>query len=112
MTMRRLLHVAACACALAAPAGALAAGDPLRDRQYGLDIVEADAAHAIATGRGATIAIVDTGVQASHPDLQDGRLLPGRDFVDNDGTPQDDVDGHGTHVLGIAGASANNDIGV
>jgi thermitase len=110
--MRRVLQLAACACALAAPAGALAAGDPLRGQQYGLDIVEADAAHAIATGRGATIAIIDTGVQASHPDLQGGRLLQGYDFVDNDGTPEDDVDGHGTHVLGIAGADAGNGIGV
>jgi thermitase len=110
--MRRVLQLAACACALAAPAGAFAAADPLRDQQYGLDIIEADAAHAIATGRGATIAIIDTGVQASHPDLQGGRLLQGYDFVDNDGTPEDDVDGHGTHVLGIAGADAGNGIGV
>ena len=109
--MRRLLNVAACACALAAPSGALAAGDPLRGQQYGLDIVESDAAHATATGRGAVIAIVDTGVQASHPDLQ-GRLLPGYDFVDDDSVPNDDVDGHGTHVLGIAGASAQNSVGV
>lgn len=109
--MRRLLHLAACACALAVPSGALAA-DPLRDRQYGLDIVEADAAHATATGRGAIIAIIDTGVQASHPDLQGGRLLPGYDFVQNDSTPQDDVDGHGTHVLGIAGATKDNGVGV
>ncbi len=110
--MRRLIGVAICACALAAPVGAHAAGDPLRDRQYGLDIIEADAAHAIATGRGATIAIIDTGVQASHPDLQGARLLRGYDFVDDDATPQDDVDGHGTHVLGIAGAAAGNGIGV
>ncbi len=96
---------------LAAPASALAAGDPLRGQQYGLDMVESDAAHAIATGRGAVIAIVDTGVQASHPDLQ-GRLLPGYDFVDNDSVPNDDVDGHGTHVLGIAGATADNGVGV
>lgn len=112
MTMRRFLYVAACACALVAPAGASAAGDPLRDKQYGLDIVEADAAHASATGKGAIIAIIDTGVQASHPDLQGGRLLPGYDFVQNDSTPQDDVDGHGTHVLGIAGATKDNGIGV
>ena len=110
--MRRLFHVAACAFALVVPAGALAAGDPLRDRQYGLDILESDAAHQAATGKGAVIAIVDTGVQASHPDLQGGRLLGGYDFVDGDTTPNDDVDGHGTHVLGIAGATAGNGIGV
>jgi len=112
MTMRRFVYMAACACALGAPAGALAAGDPLRDKQYGLDIVEADAAHESATGKGAIIAIIDTGVQASHPDLQGGRLLPGYDFVQNDSTPQDDVDGHGTHVLGIAGATKDNGVGV
>jgi len=111
--MRRLIQVAACACALAAPAGALAAGDPLRDQQYGLDIVESDAAHAIATGEGATIAVIDTGVLSSHPDLQGARLLQGYDFVDNDATPQDDdANGHGTHVLGIAGATEGNGIGV
>ncbi len=112
--MRRLTSVTALLSllALALPAAALSAGDPLRDRQYGLDIVESDAAHATATGAGAIIAIIDTGVQPSHPDLQGGRLLPGYDFVDEDGTPDDDVDGHGTHVLGIAGASAGNGVGV
>ena len=95
---------------MAAPA-ALGA-DPLRDQQYGLDIVEADAAHGAATGKGAIIAIVDTGVRANHPDLQGGRLLQGFDFVENDDTPQDDVDGHGTHVLGIAGATKDNGVGV
>jgi len=104
--------VAACACALAAPAGALAAADPLRSQQYGLDLIEADAAHRTATGQGAIIAIVDTGVLASHPDLQGGRVLQGYDFVENDATPQDDEDGHGTHVLGIAGATKDNGIGV
>ena len=110
--MGRLVHLAVCACALAAPAAAAAAGDPLRSQQYGLDIVESDAAHATATGKGAIIAIIDTGVQATHPDLLGARLLPGYDFVDEDPVPNDDVDGHGTHVLGIAGATAGNDIGV
>ena len=109
--MRRCATFLACLAALAAPAAALGA-DPLRDRQYGLDIVESDAAHATATGRGAIIAIVDTGVRANHPDLQGGRLLQGFDFVQNDSTPQDDVDGHGTHVLGIAGATKDNGVGV
>ncbi len=97
---------------LAGAAPAATAADPLRSQQYGLDIVESDAAHASATGRGAIIAIVDTGVFAGHPDLQGGRLLQGYDFVENDTTPQDDMDGHGTHVLGIAGATKDNGVGV
>ena len=109
--MRRFLTMAGCLCALAAPSAA-AAADPLRSQQYGLDIVESDAAHATATGRGATIAIVDTGVLRSHPDLQGGRLLQGYDFVEDDSEPQDAVDGHGTHVLGIAGANEGNGVGV
>ena len=109
--MRRLPTTIALVCALAAPPAASAANDPLRSQQYGLDIVESDTAHATATGRGATIAVVDSGVLASHPDLQGGRLLRGYDFVDGDATPQDG-DGHGTHVLGIAGATEDNATGV
>ena len=105
---------ALCVCALAVPAPeAGAANDPLRSQQYGLDIVESDAAHAVTTGGGAVVAIVDSGVRASHQDLQ-GRLLPGRDFVDDDSDPSVPAsgDGHGTHVLGIAGANEGNGVGV
>ena len=92
------------------PATASAAGDPRRGEQWNLDQIEADAARATATGSGAVIAVVDSGVQLDHPDLA-GRLLPGHDFVDNDATPQDG-NGHGTHVTGIAVADTGNGIGV
>ena len=45
------------------------------------------------------VAVVDTGVDASHPALA-GRVLTGRDMVDNDSDPAD-TDSHGTHVAGI-----------
>jgi len=112
--MRRLLPAALCVCAFAVPAAeAGAANDPLRSQQYGLDIVESDQAHAITTGGGAVVAVVDSGVRASHQDLQ-GRLLPGYDFVDNDNDPNvpASADGHGTHVLGIAAANEGNGVGV
>ncbi|MEK6229786.1 MAG: hypothetical protein AABM31_10765 [Actinomycetota bacterium] len=65
--MRRLLPAALCVCAFAIPAAeAGAANDPLRSQQYGLDIVGSDQAHAITTGRGAVVAVVDSGVRASH----------------------------------------------
>lgn len=98
--------------ALALPAAAVAANDPLRGGQPNLTLIESDGARATgSSGTGATVAIIDTGVNAMHPDLQGGRLLSGYDFVDNDATPQDG-NGHGTHVLGIAGATEDNGVGV
>ena len=90
--------------ATAGPATARAA-EPLRAQQWGLDVIEADAAHATTSGGGAVVAVIDTGVLATHVDLA-GQLLPGHDFVQNDSTPQDE-NGHGTHVSGIVAAAAN-----
>jgi subtilisin family serine protease len=65
------------------------------------------AAHARTRGAGVTIAVLDTGVDATHPALA-GRLLPGYDFVDDDPIPEEAGSfeqnlgfGHGTHVAGI-----------
>ena len=91
-------------------ATALAAADPRRGEQWGLDMIGAGQAHARATGAGAVVAIVDSGVKADHPDLA-GRVLPGRDFVEGDDTPQDE-NGHGTHVAGIVAATSDNGLGV
>ena len=73
-------------------------------------MIHADEAHAVTTGAGAVVAVVDTGIDAAHADLQ-GRVLPGHDFVTGDATPQDG-NGHGTHVRGIIAADAGNGIGV
>jgi serine protease len=102
--------IAAFLCAALLPATAHAAADPLRSHQWGLDLIHADQAHAVTTGAGAVVAVVDTGIDASHPDLA-GRIGPGWDFVDGDSTPQDG-NGHGTHVSGIIAADAGNGIGV
>jgi len=53
-------------------------------------------------GEGVTVAVVDTGVLLTHPDLQ-ANLLPGRDFVEDDDQPLD-TNGHGTHVAGLIAA--------
>src|SRR2546423_1567611 len=107
--MRRLVLLAAVGLLAAAPAAG-AAPDPLRSQQWAMVMIEADAAHGTAMGAGAVVAVIDSGVQADHPDLA-GRLAPGRDFVDGDATPQDG-NGHGTHVTGIVAADAGNGIGV
>src|SRR6478672_10734448 len=88
--------------------------DPLLGRQWGLDQIKAPGAWSRgALGAGATIAVVDTGVDLGHPDLR-SKLLPGVDLVsDETCTPgAQDLNGHGTHVAGIAAAATNNGIGV
>jgi thermitase len=52
------------------------------------------------------IAIVDTGIDATHPDLA-AKILPGWNFVANSPDTSDDH-GHGTHVSGITAALSNN----
>ncbi len=56
------------------------------------------------------VAVIDSGVDASHPDLA-GKVLKGYDFVNNDTNPTDD-NGHGTSVAGIIAAISNNSTGV
>jgi PKD repeat protein len=57
------------------------------------------------------IAIIDSGVDVDHPDLN---LVTGFDFGDNDSNPDDNSSssGHGTACAGVAAASANNSLGV
>ncbi len=57
------------------------------------------------------IAILDTGVDFDHPDLDDKILSNGYDFVNDDSDPTDDH-GHGTLVAGIAAAETNNGEGI
>lgn len=62
-----------------------------------------------ANGR-VVVAVVDTGVDYNHEDLQ-GIVLKGKNFIKGNNNPMDDQ-GHGTHVAGILGAVTNNSIGV
>ncbi|MFF2887751.1 S8 family peptidase [Paenibacillus sp. NPDC057967] len=79
--------------------------------QWNLPSIETEKGWNVSKGdEGVIIAVLDTGVQSSHPDLQ-GKLLSGTNIVDKNKAPDDDV-GHGTHVAGIIGASVNNGEGV
>ena len=57
-----------------------------------------------------TVAVVDTGVDLNHPDLQD-RLVKGVNILEPNKLPQDDH-GHGTNVAGVVAAISNNQIGI
>lgn len=85
--------------------------DTLFPSQWGPSKVNAPRAWDMSVGGSRPlIAIVDTGVDYSHPDLA-GKLLPGATFVNGTTTAADDY-GHGTHVAGIAAAESNNVTGV
>ena len=118
MRLRPLIAVVATATlvATASPSSA-ATNDPLRPQQWGLDQVFAEQAWPTSTGAGSVVAVVDSGVDLDHPDLQ-GQLVPGvttvgcgpqqstcgnGDWVGMDGEAQD-LDTHGTHVTGIVAA--------
>jgi subtilisin family serine protease len=107
------------------PPGAVGAGASLRNgpvaapriaEQWALSQasdqdIDAPEAWQTTTGAGAIVAVIDTGVEAAHPDLV-GRVLPGRDFG-GAGTPATvDKVGHGTHVASIIAGNGTSIAGV
>ena len=102
--------------------------DPMYRQQWGLQRIAAEPAWATSTGEGTVVAVVDTGVDLTHPDLAANVQSPGFDLVEPSGTckrsagkkgartcVQDhaqDKNGHGTHVAGIIAAVTGNSTGV
>jgi thermitase len=84
--------------------------DPSFPSEWHLTKISAPSAWDMAIGTGVTIAILDTGVDGTHPDLAP-HLVPGWNFHDNNSNTSD-VYGHGTSVAGAAAAAMNNGIGV
>ncbi|HEX8489110.1 MAG TPA: S8 family serine peptidase [Propionibacteriaceae bacterium] len=95
--------------------------EPLADRQWDMEMIDADAAHRKATGRGVDVGIIDTGIDATHPDLKrnfDKKRsrnftmdIPAIDGPCEYSTCIDpanvDHGGHGTHVAGTVAADDN-----
>lgn len=79
--------------------------------QWYLSKISAPAAWDLTTGSSeVVVAVLDTGVLASHPDIS-GKVLPGYDFINNNADATDD-NGHGTAVAGLTSASTNNSLGM
>ena len=107
--------------------------DPSFSALYGMTKIQAPAAWDISTGStGVVVAVIDTGVQYTHPDLVGNIAINtgetpnngvdddrngytddyyGYDFINYDGNPMDDHY-HGTHCAGTIGAKGNNGVGV
>ena len=88
------------------PDGTVTAVDAELDAAWGVSRISSGIVHAGGnTGAGVYVAIIDTGIDCTHPDL-DGNCVGGFDFVNNDNDPSDDH-GHGTHVAGTVAAEDN-----
>ncbi len=96
------------------PAGTL---DPLEPEQWNNAMIKADQAHRITDGdRKVTVAVVDSGIEADHPDLQ-ANVVPALSVnCTVNGVPADNgweatTSSHGTHVAGTI-AAARNGVGM
>jgi serine protease len=89
--------------------------DPLYlSSQWGLTAINASSINLANAGAGIKVAVIDTGVDASNPDLNSGQVLNGIEYLTNatydncaGGTAdgKSDLNGHGTHVAGIISGS-------
>lgn len=85
--------------------------DPGFGSEWHLSKISAPAAWSTSTGTGnIVVAICDTGVDATHPDLA-SKIVPGWNFYDNNADTSD-ANGHGTAVAGTVAAISNNSQGV
>lgn len=95
--------------------------DKYFSQQYSLSAMHVPQAWDVSKGAGTVVAVIDTGVDISHPDLK-SRVLPGYDaFSRKEGAKAGDVSRlnyfvesykHGSHVAGIIAAEANNGQGI
>lgn len=94
--------------------------DVYYDELWGLRAIDAAGAWKKATGKNVIVAVLDTGIDASHPDLRGAAYVNGYDFTEGlplyaayrDDWPESRYIPHGTHVAGTIAAVANNGYGI
>ena len=84
--------------------------DPLADLQPGALALGVEQAHRLATGKGVLVAVIDSAVDAAHPDLK-GRVRIARDLVEPRGRSTK-AEVHGTAVAGVIASAINNQEGI
>jgi subtilisin len=87
--------------------GEVHALDTELENSWGVEHIGAGAVHLNNRGTGVKVAIIDTGIDYNHPDLDDN-YAGGIDYVNDDNDPMDDA-GHGTHCAGIVAAEYNEE---
>jgi len=85
--------------------------DPLLGSQWGWRRLGGPSLRTVGDGGTLVVAVLDTGVDAAHPDLA-GRVLAGWDSMNPAGDGRRDPNGHGTHVAGIIAAGVDNAEGI
>ncbi|MDJ0342329.1 S8 family serine peptidase [Streptomyces sp. H10-C2] len=85
-----------------------ASADTMRDRQWYLDRMQSEEMWEVSTGKGITVAVLDSGVLSTAPELT-GKVLAGKNFVEPQKDARADPSGHGTAMaMLIAGNGVNN----
>ncbi|WP_127504269.1 S8 family serine peptidase [Actinoplanes solisilvae] len=85
--------------------------DTMRSRQWDFTKIRVADAWTKSTGAGVVVAVLDTGVDAKHPDLA-ANTLSGYDAIANKAGVSTDPNGHGTHVAGTIAAVTGNNVGI
>ncbi|WP_369149339.1 type VII secretion-associated serine protease mycosin [Streptomyces sp. R44] len=82
-----------------------------RAQQWHLDAMGADEIWQLSTGKGVTVAVIDSGVDKANPDLR-GQVLEGKDLAaDESGDQFTDYTGHGTGMAGLIAGTGDRDGG-
>ncbi|MEU6087792.1 type VII secretion-associated serine protease mycosin [Streptomyces sp. NPDC047085] len=106
---RRGRSVAAVAGSLWAIAAVTPAhADTIRNQQWHLDAMQAEQLWKTSTGKGITVAVIDTGVQANIPDLR-GQVVAGKNLSNHPGNERTDYDGHGTGMAALIAGTGGRD---